>query len=96
MRISEHILLDDVTAPTTTEWLRLDWTAETGIQRAYFGSLTSGDSVQLQIATEDKSKVYTVNTHTTVNFGGNLQGQFPWIRVVKSGTAGPASFVFWG
>jgi hypothetical protein len=66
-------------------------------ERGYIGTLTSGDSlaIQVKLSAED-SAWHTVSTITDTTFSGILRGPWPYVRVNKTGTAGVATFYIQG
>lgn len=54
------------------------------------GTLTAGDTIELQASLDDSMWV-TVMTFTDATFGGVVDDAWPYLRVNKVGTAGPAT-----
>jgi hypothetical protein len=96
------ITFDLSAAATTTEWRRMLSQNQEGT-RAIHGTLVSGDTVQLQFTNERleaggenmTSNAVTTNvaaspTQTAVNFELSYDGNFRWVRAVKTGANGVA------
>lgn len=91
---------------TTSRWYRLQGTAQADKRRAIHGTLTSGDSITIQVTNDDLStdrtvmdmdgntaptRVFSSDAFTTTSFGTILNGGWAWIKVIKSGSNGAAS-----
>ena len=95
---------------TTTPWFRLNGAVEAGKVRGIAGALTAGDTIQIQVthqnlSNNDKSlsevpgstaanTVAVSDTFSTTQFQTILNGNWNWIRAVKTGSNGPATITF--
>lgn len=61
-------------------------------ERCYAGTLTTGDSIEVQVSF-DNSTWFTYATVTDTSFTGLILGPWPYIRFNKVGTAGAATVV---
>jgi hypothetical protein len=91
-----------------TNWRRLSWTTP-ATSRMITGSLTTGDSIQVQFTLEKLTGERNVmetsvsaqtyapsSTYTSTIFEFGYTGAPAWVRVIKTGTAGVARVVLEG
>ncbi len=95
-----HVVLFDASTASTGAWFDLDSRYEEFAQRAIQGTVASGDTITIQGTTRDvrgpdKSFLTTLPATDitniasyTANFSDILNGNFRYIRVVKTGTNG--------
>ena len=79
----------------TGAWIQMNLADQAqGSLTTFTGSLTSGDSIALQVsnvpASTDITAPVTVTTYTTTTFAGTIAGGYTWVRFVKTGTTGAA------
>lgn len=65
-------------------------------ERCFVGTLTSGDTLQIQVKLSVEDSWYTIATITSTEFGDVLRGPWPYIRVEKFSENGPATFIIQG
>lgn len=102
MGIRSNKVLWNATAAGTGSWFNLDSRFEDFAQRAIHGTVTSGDTIAIQgitkdiritdtgsLATLDSADIATIGSYTA-DFADILNGNWTWIRVVKTGSTGPS------
>lgn len=101
MGIKRTKILFNATTPTTGDWFRLDTRYEEDPTRPLHGTVTSGDSLDLEGTTVDvrgetdatvgilAEDITTLNTYTA-DFNDVLRGNWTYIRIVKTGSNGNA------
>jgi hypothetical protein len=95
-----YVQLYNATAAGTSPWFRLDSRYEKISVRPIHFSITSGDTFTLQAIVKDvkgidetylnsllSTDIATIGTFTTTS-DELLEGNYTWVRVVKTGTAG--------
>lgn len=85
-------------ATSVTDWIQLDVKYDPMAERFLFGSLTTGDTIELEVAAsvkdikEGTEPTYTrvISTYTSTGFDEVITGPIPAIRFKRSGDAGDA------
>lgn len=105
MGIRRYKVLYDDSAAGTSDWLALDSRYEDdGVGRVVTVTLAAGDTFELQgivkdvkginktfLTTLSTSEIHSIKTYTASE-NDILEGQWTYIRVVKTGTAGEGRF----
>lgn len=91
-------LITQIDIPTSTsvsDWISTAFKYDANSERLIFGTLTSGDSIELQIAASagTPSIIRTSKVYTSVSFDDVIYGPVPRIRFRKVGTNGPATII---
>lgn len=97
--IRRNKVLFDAATASSGDWVKLDSRYEEDASRAVHGTVTTGDTVTVEGTTLDKkdaaalSAVVTASDIATLkeftaNFADVLLGNWTFIRVTKTGTAG--------
>jgi len=110
MSVNFSRIVQMLAADTTTPWFRLNGSVEAGKLRGIAGSLTAGDTIQLQVTHQSLSNndkyllevpgstvantVAVSDIFSTTQFQTILNGNWNWIRAVKVGTTGAATITF--
>lgn len=88
-----HTLIELSAATSVTDWINTSFKYDPLAERLLYGSLTSGDTIEVEIAVSNgDAPTYTriVKTYTSTGFDDVLYGPIPRIRFKKTGTTGTA------
>lgn len=84
--------LDAVSAAGASESVATDHRFKEVNERCYAGTLTTGDSIEVQVSF-DNSTWFTYATEDVTPFTGLILGPWPYIRFNKVGITGAATVI---
>lgn len=85
---SEHELFNDSAAVSGAVY-KPDWRGGEQFERAVAGTLTSGDTIDIEVSLDNVTYV-SVLTFTSTTFAGTFTGPWKFIRATKTGANGAA------